>query len=356
MPTNRIVKIKNKLTENKLDAFLITFPPHIRYVSGFAGTSCICFITKRNKFLLIDERYSVQAKNQAHGWKILVAEDSLFEGLKKYNLIRSDWKVGVDGNNIVLTQYKSLKKLFPETHFYPKVGFIEEFTSIKDKTEIAKIKKAVGITDRVFEKILEYIKPGIYESEIAVEITYLHRKYGAAGDAFKPIVTSGVNGAMPHASTSEKKIKNGEMVTLDFGCTVDGYNSDLTRTVFVGKPKSFALKLYKIVAEAQKHAIGAAKPGISARELDAVARNLIRGAGYGDYFTHSLGHGIGLQVHEPPRVSAKNKVVLQEGNVITIEPGIYIPGFGGVRIEDDVVIRNGDAEILNKAIKEPIVI
>lgn len=352
MLTNRLQNIRRKIQESKLDGFLITFLPHVRYVSNFSGSSGICLITNKSNYFISDGRYIQQASEEVKSFKLITAADGLFSEISNRKLLKTNLRIGVDGNTLILSQLKELRKLFPKVHFIPKANFIDGIASVKDEFEIEQIRKAVSITDYIFENILKKIKPGVRELDIAAEITYLQRTFGADKDAFQPIVASGKNGALPHAKASTKKICNGEMVTLDFGCVFKGYHSDMTRTVFIGSPKQKAVKIYQTVLEAQQKTIAAAVPGISVKDLDSVARNFINDSGYGEYFNHSLGHGIGLQIHEPPKISAYNKALLQAGNVITIEPGIYIPDYGGVRIEDDVVIRDGPPEILNKSTKE----
>jgi Xaa-Pro aminopeptidase len=356
MLPSRLQNVQNKIQESKLDGFLITFLPHIRYVSNFTGSAGVCLLTNRTNYFISDGRYTQQASEEIKSFKLYTATDGLFSEISNLKLLKHNTYIGIDGNTLILSQLKELRKLFPKVHFIPKANFIDDIASVKDEFEIEQIVKAAAITDNVFEKILEIIKPGLRELDIAAEISYLQRTFGADKDAFEPIVASGTNSALPHARASTKIIRKSEMVTLDFGCVVNGYHSDMTRTIFIGKPKPKAVKIYNIVLEAQQRAITAAKPGISVKELDSVARDFINDAGYGEFFKHSLGHGIGLQIHEQPKISAFNKATLQEGNVVTIEPGIYIPNFGGVRIEDDIVIRNGDADIITKSIKERIVL
>lgn len=251
---------------------------------------------------------------------------------------------------------RTLKKRFPKNRFPLTSGLIESVATVKDDSEIEHIQRAVAITDKVFKKILTVVRPGVPEKEIAAEISYWHMRYGADTDAFEPIVASGIRGALPHARASEKIIRKGELVTLDFGCRCKGYHSDLTRTIAVGKPSSKARKLYAAVLQAQERAIEAARAGMTGSELDAVSRRSLRRAKLANYFTHSLGHGLGLQVHEMPRLSRLSRDVLLAGTVVTIEPGVYLPGFGGVRIEDDVVIREGHCEVLNSSPKDLIVL
>jgi Xaa-Pro aminopeptidase len=249
-----------------------------------------------------------------------------------------------------------LRKLFPSVAFASTSDIVEEAMLAKDEHEIGMIRRAVRISDRVFEKVLDAIRPGVNELEISAEISYLHKSLGAERDAFETIVASGERSAFPHARASQKKIRSGELVTLDFGCVVDGYNSDITRTVIVGKANMRAKRMYEAVCEAQQEAINSAKAGMWARDLDAVARKSIGRRGYGKFFNHSLGHGLGLHVHERPKVSQLSTERLRAGSVITIEPGVYIPDFGGVRIEDDVLLTANGCVVLNEATKEFIVV
>jgi len=231
---------------------------------------------------------------------------------------------------------------------------VEALAAVKQSWELVRIKEAIRMVDTVFLKMLETIQPGMTEREVAAIITFLLRREGSETDAFEPIVASGLNGALPHARPTDKKLRKGELITLDFGARFLGYVSDLTRTVALGKINSRLKDIYKVVKEAQEAAIEESCAGITTRSLDAVARKIIEKAGYGKYFNHSLGHGIGRQVHEAPLVSYRSGEMLREGNVITIEPGIYLPGVGGVRLEDDVLITHDGCKVLTTSPKELI--
>ena len=352
----RLRKLRAKFSTLNIDAFLVTFGPHLRYLSGFSGSDGIGFVTKEACYLITDGRYASQVKSEVQGWRVVISPSSFFEELQKKKRLRSGMRVGLDGNTVVLSQYTQLKKHFPKAKFLPKVDCIEKIAVVKDKSEIAKIRSAVKITDTVFSEILPLIRPGVTELDIAAEISYRQRKHGAEADAFETIVASGERSALPHGRATAKPIQNGDIVTLDFGCVFEGYHSDLTRTVVVGKPSPEAKKIYSVVQDAQQRAIDATKSGMKAKDLDAVARRYIRDQGYDKYYRHSLGHGIGLQIHEAPRISVLSPSVLSTGNVVTIEPGIYIPHVGGVRIEDDVVITNGSCEVLTQSPKNLIVL
>ncbi|MDI6804056.1 MAG: aminopeptidase P family protein [Bacteroidota bacterium] len=352
--------IRSRLFEFKLDCFLITSLHHVRYISGFSGSAGLCLVFNNSQYFIIDKRYTEQAAKEISGWKIIPSQNDIFETIAEYNLIKNNFRIGIDGNNLTFAQYQNLKKLFPNNRVLPKAGFIEDVAIVKDAYEIEQITKAVEISDKVFSKILTIIKPGIRELDISAEITYLHKKFGGERDAFEPIVASGINSAFPHARSSSKKLRKGDIVTIDIGCVVNGYNSDMTRTIFLGEPKSDAVKIYRTVLSSQLNAIEAATEGLTYKEIDAVARNIITDAGYGDDFTHSLGHGVGLQIHEPPRLSAKTPGNLKAGTVVTIEPGIYIPDFGGVRIEDMIVIERQQSKQhpnkLTQSTKEMIIL
>lgn len=353
---SRLQQLRSQFESLNIDSFLVTFPPHLRYLSGFSGSSGVGLVTKNIPYFLTDGRYASQVKEEVRGWKVFITQQSLFDEIKRRELLRPGSRVGFDGNTVVLTQLQHLKKTFPKVKFLPKVDCVENIAVVKDEEEIKKIKQAVRITDLVFGEILSLMKPGVSELDIAAEISYRQRKHGAEADAFETIVASGERSALPHGRATSKKLRNGELITLDFGCVVEGYHSDMTRTVALGKLTTEAKKIYSIVLDAQRKAIAAAKNGLKTKDLDAVARGYIKHRGYDKYYRHSLGHGIGLQIHEAPRISVLSKATLKTGNVVTIEPGIYIPRFGGVRIEDDVVINNGSCEVLNRAPKELIIL
>ena len=353
---DRLHRFRQRFAALKIDAFLITFQPHLRYLSGFSGTSGIGLVTATASYLITDGRYASQIQEETKGWKSFVTPNSFFDELQRRNLLHPGERVGFDGNTFILNQFTGIKKLFPKVKFLPKADSIEQIAAVKEDEEVAKIARATAITDAVFNEILGLLKPGTTEMDIAAEISYRQRKHGAESDAFETIVASGERGALPHGRATIKRIRKGEMVTLDFGCVVEGYHSDLTRTVAVGRPKPEARKIHSIVLEAQQKALDAVRSGMKARDLDAVARAHIKEKGYDKFYRHSLGHGIGLQIHEAPRISVLSTATLQQGNVVTIEPGIYLPGLGGVRIEDDVVITNGSCEVLTRSPRQLLIL
>jgi len=354
--TSRLHQLREQYASLNIDAFLVTFQPHLRYLSGFSGSSGIGLVTPRSAFLITDSRYTDQVRQETRRWKCYISKNGLFEELRARRLIPASMRIGFDGNTVVLSQYRLLKKLLPRAAFLPKVDCIEKLAAVKDPLEIASIRRAVSISDRVFGEIIALIKPGITELDVAAEISYRQKRLGAEGDAFETIVASGERSALPHGRASSKKLERGDLVTLDFGCVVNGYHSDMTRTIVLGRPKAEVKKIYTTVLEAQEKAIGAATSGMRTCDLDAVARTHISRCGYEAFFRHSLGHGLGLQIHEAPRISVRSTATLQAGNVITIEPGIYLPRLGGVRIEDDIVVTNDGCEVLNRSTKELLVV
>ena len=352
----KLKAVRVLMTTLRIHSMLVTELEHVRYLTGFSGSCGLCLITPTEQFFITDRRYKIQAPQEVHGFKIFIAKQTLFPLLAERKLIPIGSRVGFESQSISVADMKSLKKLLPFRHFVPATSILEHVTAVKDEKEIELIRSAARMSDKVFKKLLTLIRPGVRECEIAAEISYWHRRYGAECDAFDPIVASGVRGALPHARASEKKIRNGEFVVLDFGCRYCGYNSDMTRTLSVGKPSAEMKKVYQIVLDAQKKAIDAVRNGVTARSIDAVARKYIRQNGYGRFFIHSLGHGLGIHVHDPLRVSAISRAVLTTGNVVTIEPGIYLPDRGGVRIEDDIVVRENGCDILTTSLKELIIV
>ncbi len=329
----------------------------IRYLCGFTGSNAALFVTGREAFLLTDGRYVNQAKEQVKDAVVIVysggksAAEAFVRELQANRSIKFRGRVGFESARMTYEMYRIFSETFPNSPLVETTAVVEQIASVKDQAEISATRRAVDITDQVFSSLLQDIKPGVSEMDIAAEVTYRHRKFGAERDSFDPIVASGLRSALPHGRASMKKIKAGDFVTLDIGCVADGYTSDMTRTVVVGKASAEQKKLYGVVLDAQVRSAAAVAPGAKCADLDLLARKIISDAGYGDYFTHSLGHGIGLEVHAFPRLYKNSKEKLVPGNIVTIEPGIYIGDFGGVRIEDDVVVTADGGEILNKSPK-----
>ena len=352
---NRIKRIKEILESEKLDLLLVTFLPNVRYLSGYTGTNGLVLISPNGSIFLTDFRYKEQSREQVKYLKTVIAERDLIQTLPTLSLFKPKrLKLGFESNHLSCGTYRNLKALLPDCLLVPTENLIESVSVKKDQIEIDKIRKAVKITDQVFFEILDFIKPKVKEQDIAAEIEYRFKRYGSTTPLYETIVASGKRSALPHGRASGKKIEKGDLVTLDMGAVYEGYTADLTRTVVVGKANKRQKNLYNIVLKAQREALGRIKPKMRACDLDKVARGVIKRAGYGKYFGHGLGHGIGLVIHDNPAINARNEQLLQPGMIITIEPGIYIPNWGGVRIEDDVLVTKKGCEILTKAEKNLI--
>lgn len=339
-----------------LDAILLSSLNNIRYLTGFTGSNALCVVTPRSALFLTDWRYDRQSAAEVSGIRRCVTRGSLLEEAVRQRVFQRCKIVGFEAEHLSYATYRSVRRSFSGIGLKPTTGIVEGLCLVKEKVELAAIRKAVAITDQVFQEVLPIIKPGMSELDLAAEISYRHKKCGAEKDAFDPIVAGGIRSSLPHARPTTRKIRSGELLLLDFGCTVSGYHSDMTRTVAIGKIDARKKRMYETVYAAQRDAVAAAKGGMAARELDAVARQRIAKDRLGKYFTHSLGHGLGLTLHEKPRVSFLSDDQLVSGMVITIEPGVYIPSIGGVRIEDDVVLTDHGCEVLNTSLRELITI
>lgn len=349
----KIAELRATLEKMDLDAILITNPYNRRYMTNFTGSSGVVFITNSKSLLITDFRYIEQATEQATEFTIVEhkgpIEEELTEIIKKTNIK----KLGFEEGNITYAEYALFKDKFP-VHLVPVKNIVESIRVTKTDEEITVLKQAAQIADNAFDHILSYIKPGVREIDIANELEFFMRKQGATSSSFDIIVASGYRSVLPHGVASEKTIESGELVTLDYGALFKGYCSDITRTIAVGYISEELQKIYHIVLEAQKRGVKGIKPNMSGKEADALTRDYIEAQGYGKYFGHSTGHGIGLEVHEGPTLSKRSDIILKKNMVVTVEPGIYIPELGGCRIEDDIVITEEGNERLTTATKELI--
>ncbi len=329
---------------DKIDGMMITKPENIRYLSGFTGSSGIMVMLPDEKFLLTDFRYQEQAEKEAPECGIIIIKNGYAESLKKLFAEKSVKTVGFEPEELSYSQYKSFSSVAGE--FLPYESFTKDLRLIKTPEEIANIKKAAEIAEDSLLDTLGFIKEGVSEADIACELDYRMRKRGASGNSFETIAVAGVNSSLVHGSPGKYKIQSGDFLLIDFGCVYNGYCSDMTRTFAIGDISKKQKQVYDIVLKAQLAALGKIAPGVKASDIDKVARDIIKDAGYGECFGHALGHGVGLKIHEEPRLSEKSDTVLQPGMVITIEPGIYIEGEFGVRIEDLVVVTDKNYQIL----------
>lgn len=351
----KLTKLREGMKEKGIEALLVTSPYNLRYISNFTGTTGLCVITVDKAYFVTDFRYTEQVATQAVGFQIITNVGPIFDEVAKLLDKNKIQTLGFEEDFVTYSTFELLEKIIP-SELIPVKGLIEELREVKDETEIETIKKACSISDAAFKFILGEIKPGMSEIEVANLLDFHMRGLGATGVSFETIVASGIRSAMPHGVASHKKIETGDFVTIDFGCYYEGYVSDMTRTIAVGTPNEKLKEIYAITLEAQLKVIDAAKPGMSGVQLDAVARDHIASYGYGEAFGHSTGHGIGLEIHEGPNVSKLAEKLFVPGNVITNEPGIYLPGFGGVRIEDDLVITKNGNEVITHSPKELIIL
>jgi len=335
----KIFRDKIKKENKEIEGFLVTNLKNLNYLTGFDGEGFALIGASDKNYLLTDSRYTEQAEKESPDFKIITDEP------KKKNA-RILALIAFESSNLSYADFKKYSESFESIEFFPTENIVEQIRMIKDKEEIIKMKKAAQITTESLKDVFELIKPGIRELDIASELAYTMRKKGAQKESFDIIVVSGERSSLIHGKPSEKKIVEGELIIIDVGANYHNYNSDITRTIIMGKENEKQKEIFSIVSEAQKKALEFLKPGLRCKEVDFVARNVIEKKGYGKYFGHGLGHGVGLEIHELPRVSFSDDTVLLPGMVVTIEPGIYLPEVGGVRIEDSVLITEESYEIL----------
>ncbi len=351
----RLAKLRQALNRINVDTAIITKLPNVRYLSNFTGTSATIVISPRKNFFLTDFRYQKQAQKEISEYEIEIYKDSFDMHLSSLlRRLKSD-VVGFESNFVSCTQFEKWSSKI-KTKWAPLDQLVENLRMVKDKEEIMKIQKAVKIVDDAFSHILAFIKPGISEREVAIESEYFMRRQGAERFDFELIIASGKRSALPHATNSFFKIKKDSFLVIDMGAVYQGYCSDLTRTVFVGKPKDKEVKRYQSVLDAQARALEKIGCGVGASEVDKAARKFLAEQGLSVYFGHNLGHGVGLETHELPVLGPKSDDILQPRMVFTVEPGVYFPNEGGVRIEDLVTLGKGGIKILTKSSKELIAI
>ncbi len=351
----RLRKLRTSIAENGLDAILLSQPENRRYLSGFIGSSGWLLISGQNAILATDFRYVAQAKGELPDFEIIRTKGELCDWLPGLVSDLGWHKLGFEANFISYEGYHKLSEVIKtkqvNIELVPTTGIVEQLRSIKEPEELGFITKAVELVDAAFEQAKAIIRPGMTEKEAAWETEKILRQEGSEGIPFEIIVASGPNSALPHARPTAKMIRSDEPVLIDMGAKINGYCSDFTRTLFLGKADKMFREIYNIVLRAQTTAIEGIESGMDASQADRLARSIIEQAGYGDAFGHGLGHGVGLAVHEFPMLGPSSSDLLADGMVFTIEPGIYLAGQGGVRIEDMVVLENGKAIVLTKARK-----
>jgi len=354
-------KLREYLATTRFDALLISHLPNIRYLCGFTGSAGFLLIAESGSVFFTDVRYDTQGRAEVKGAKVIIARKGVLSALAEWVGARKKrskgWSIGIEAEHMTVAEKKRLTDLLPTgLRVRDASVIVERARMVKDPEELRNIRAAVQLGAGLFDRALEVLRSGVKETEVAAEMEHAARRAGAQEMSFATIIASGARSALPHGRASDQAIMPGGFVVCDFGVILGGYCSDQTRTVWVGNGSNAAPEdarhAYESVREAQQAAIAAVRPGIRVAEVDEAARKVLRGAGLGRYFTHSTAHGVGLEIHEAPRVAAGQKEVLRSGMVITIEPGVYFPGKWGVRIEDMVAVSENGCEVLTPTSKD----
>ncbi|NTV12413.1 MAG: aminopeptidase P family protein [Desulfobulbaceae bacterium] len=354
---NNLDRLKSLLRRQHLDALLVTQPDNRRYLSGYkAGdmsiseSSGVLLVPRRGSpLLLTDFRYQLQAEREAVGWEVRLYQRGLFPLLQRILGELGIKSLGFESHYFLHQAATKLQKLATESNIelVPVTDLVERLRICKSPAELAKIRAAVRLNEEVFQEVYQQLKPGLSERQVALRIETLMRGKGAERPSFETIVASGPNGALPHAVPGERLLREGEPIVIDMGLVLDGYCSDMTRTVVLGEMDDLTRQRFRLVRQAQLAGMAAVRAGVSGRQVDRAARQVLVAAGYGAAFGHSLGHGVGLAVHEPPSLSARYHRKLQAGMVVTVEPGIYLPEWGGIRLENMVEVTASGCKIMN---------
>lgn len=340
----------------KTEALLVSSLPNVRYLSGFTGSNGLVLLTPQSITLFTDPRYTIQASEESSA-KLIIAKGPLIHTAAQVIRRKRLKRIGFEKAHLSYETWQNLKKNLPSgTALEPAGAWIESRRMVKSASEIDKIRRAVQTNSTAFSKATRKIKPGMAESELAAELEYQMRRGGAEKPSFETIVAAGKRTALPHAQPTSERFREHELVLIDMGATQDGYASDMTRMVFLGKPDPKTRKMYEAVLEAQLAAIDSVKEGVTGGKVDRAARKVLGSKGLEKEFVHSTGHGLGLEIHEPPRLGRKDNTPLVAGMVITIEPGAYVRGLGGVRIEDTVLVTKNGCEILTPTSKELMIL
>jgi Xaa-Pro aminopeptidase len=353
----RVPKLRERLDPDGLDALLVSRLPNVRYLCGFTGSAGTLLVTRDRVALVSDGRYAEQAVEQlaAAGVDadVLIGTTVARQRELLHDAVQEGTRLGLEAHGITWAQQRAYaSEWFPHVELVATEGLVEGLRRVKEPGEVARIHAACAIADDALREVFTMLPNGPTEREVGLALEFGMRERGASGNSFDPIVASGPNGAKPHARPTDRRVEHGELVVIDFGCVVDGYCSDMTRTVSVGDPGADAHRLWDTVRAAQQAGRDLVAPGVSCADVDRACRDVIDAAGWGDKFSHGTGHGVGLEIHEDPRVTGTARDSLDPGHVVTVEPGVYLPGIGGVRIEDTVVVTADGAEPLTAFPKE----
>lgn len=356
MTDQRLERLRQKLREENLPAVLVQNPLNVGYLSGFTGSTAVLLVTPDRQVFITDSRYAVQSARECEGWELALTggsgtyPDKIAEQIQALGLRQ----MAVEADFVTVAGLEGLQKKLEGVELKPSAELVTPLRRVKDAEEIRILRAACEIADRAFQYALTLLRPGVSERDVALDLDYWMAKNGADREGFETIVVSGPNSALPHGRPSGKPLERGDFVTLDFGVRVSGYTSDITRTVVLGPASEKQREVYQVVLEAEQAAVAALRPGVEGKAVDQIARDHITAKGYGQYFGHGLGHGIGRHVHDHPCLAQTSTLTLEAGIVTTVEPGIYIEGWGGVRIEDDVLVTDSGPEVLTHAPRELI--
>jgi len=353
----KLVRFFEILNRENLDGIFLTAVPNVRYLSGYTGVDSFSLVSPKGNAFITDYRYIEQAQKECKGYDVILyraPNKKLTDVIKDHCRKNGIKRLGFERKNISLELYETVRTEVEDVELVPAAGLVEELRYVKDGYEQDCLRKACDITDRAFFKLINIIKAGMTEKEVELELHYLLRKYGADDRSFDIIVAAGKNSSKPHAIPSDYRISKGDLVTLDFGALCEGFHADMTRTVIMGKPDKKQAAVYDTVKRAQEEALKKIKAGVKGSSPDKAAADIVADAGYEKYMGKGLGHGIGLLIHEEPFMSPTCERILEAGNVITVEPGIYIPDWGGIRIEDSVIVSKEGCEIITNSSKELI--
>jgi Xaa-Pro aminopeptidase len=351
----KLSKLRQQFQDFGVDGLLITNSYNRRYMTGFTGTAGVVLVSAQEAKFITDFRYVEQANKQVQGYKIVQHKGVIIEEIANLAAQMGIKKLGFEQDDLSYATYSIYRNKL-NVEFVPVSGAVEKLRLIKSESEIKILKEATDIADAAFKHVTEFIRPGITELAVANELEFFMRRAGATSSSFDTIVASGYRSALPHGVASDKVIEKGEFVTLDFGAYYKGYCSDITRTVAVGEVSHELKNIYDIVLEAQLRGMDGIKPGMTGKEADALTRDYITEKGFGEYFGHSTGHGLGMEVHESPALSFRSNTILEPGMIVTCEPGIYVPNLGGVRIEDDTIVTSVGNEVLSHSTKDLIIL
>ena len=351
MASLKLQKLRNEMEKQSIESLLVTSSYNLRYITDFTGTAGLALVTQEKAFFITDFRYTEQASEQVKEFEVIQAKTNLLEEAAEKVKELGIQALAFEQDYVNYSSYLQYQQKMA-VELKPVSGLIEKIRMIKTPEEVSILKAAAKIADDAYEHICNFIKAGQTELEISNELEFFMRRQGATSSSFDTIVASGLRSALPHGVATDKVVEQGDMITLDYGALYNGYISDITRTVAVGEPSEKMKEIYQIVLDAQVLGVGKIGPGMTGIEADAIARDYIKSKGYGEAFGHSTGHGIGLEVHEGPGLSFKSQTVLEPGMAVTVEPGIYLPGIGGVRIEDDILITESGNERLTNSTKE----